>query len=213
MDIEFLKNKINEHISDSVNLHSILYDSISNGPGKRMVIWFQGCPFACAGCFNPETWNYRCKDVKSTDDLIDIINNYNGDGITFSGGEPFIHSNAMLKILKGIKDFPKGVISFTGFEQEEYSRIPIIQECMKMIDVCIIGRYNDSKKQNKNIAGSSNQKFVFTSERNKNGSIVSLDDMRVNQSTEFYFTDDIVEVTGFPKINKKLMKELGLTLK
>ena len=213
MDIDFLKSKIDEHKEESVNLHSILYDSVANGPGKRIVVWFQGCPFACAGCFNPDTWNYKQNSVKTTYELIEIINEYDGDGVTFSGGEPFIHSNSLLKILKNIKDFSKGVISFTGFEQEEYLQIPIIQECIKMIDVCIVGRYEDTQKQNKNIAGSSNQQFIFTSERNINGEIISLDDMKVDQSVEFYFGEDMIEITGFPKIDKKLMKRLGLKLK
>ena len=31
---------------------------ISNGPGVRVSVFFQGCPFHCEGCFNPETWDY-----------------------------------------------------------------------------------------------------------------------------------------------------------
>ena len=28
---------------------------ISNGPGIRVSLFVQGCPFHCKGCFNPET--------------------------------------------------------------------------------------------------------------------------------------------------------------
>ena len=31
---------------------------ISNGPGVRVSIFFQGCPFHCKGCFNSETWDF-----------------------------------------------------------------------------------------------------------------------------------------------------------
>ena len=31
---------------------------ISNGPGVRVSIFFQGCHFHCKGCFNPETWDF-----------------------------------------------------------------------------------------------------------------------------------------------------------
>jgi len=41
-----------------LNIHSILNESRANGPGKRFVIWVQGCDIACDGCFNPETHSF-----------------------------------------------------------------------------------------------------------------------------------------------------------
>jgi anaerobic ribonucleoside-triphosphate reductase activating protein len=38
-----------------VNLAGIDYQSLVNGVGIRMVIFFQGCKHHCLGCFNPET--------------------------------------------------------------------------------------------------------------------------------------------------------------
>ena len=29
---------------------------ISNGPGIRVSVFFQGCSFHCKNCFNPDTW-------------------------------------------------------------------------------------------------------------------------------------------------------------
>ena len=31
---------------------------ISNGPGVRVSVFFQGCSFHCKNCFNPETWDF-----------------------------------------------------------------------------------------------------------------------------------------------------------
>ncbi len=31
---------------------------ISNGPGVRVSIFMQGCPFHCKNCFNQETWDF-----------------------------------------------------------------------------------------------------------------------------------------------------------
>jgi anaerobic ribonucleoside-triphosphate reductase activating protein len=31
---------------------------ISNGPGVRVAVFFQGCPFHCPGCFNQDTWDF-----------------------------------------------------------------------------------------------------------------------------------------------------------
>ena len=32
---------------------------ISNGPGVRVSIFFQGCAFHCKNCFNPDTWDFN----------------------------------------------------------------------------------------------------------------------------------------------------------
>ena len=34
-------------------------DSIVDGPGLRIVVWTQGCPHHCKGCFNTEMWDYN----------------------------------------------------------------------------------------------------------------------------------------------------------
>ncbi|MGA0199828.1 MAG: 4Fe-4S cluster-binding domain-containing protein, partial [Prochlorotrichaceae cyanobacterium] len=43
------------------------------GPGKRAVIWVQGCPFACAGCIVPESWDVRSGEVVNIEDLCQWI--------------------------------------------------------------------------------------------------------------------------------------------
>ena len=40
-----------------VRLAGIAHNSLSNGPGTRLVVFFQGCPHRCPGCQNPETWD------------------------------------------------------------------------------------------------------------------------------------------------------------
>ena len=36
-------------------IHATASASRANGPGRRFVVWFQGCTLGCAGCFNPAT--------------------------------------------------------------------------------------------------------------------------------------------------------------
>ncbi|MGD0006352.1 MAG: 4Fe-4S cluster-binding domain-containing protein, partial [Anaerolineaceae bacterium] len=38
-----------------LNLHHFEPLSLVNGPGKRSVVWVQGCTLNCPGCFNPQT--------------------------------------------------------------------------------------------------------------------------------------------------------------
>jgi len=38
-----------------LNLYHYEPLSLVNGPGKRAVVWVQGCTLGCPGCFNPQT--------------------------------------------------------------------------------------------------------------------------------------------------------------
>ena len=42
-------------MTESIRLHHIMEHSTVNGPNNRFVIWTQGCPFHCDGCFNQPT--------------------------------------------------------------------------------------------------------------------------------------------------------------
>ena len=44
-----------------MNISGVIMDSIVDGPGIRMTVFFQGCPHHCIGCQNPETWDYNKK--------------------------------------------------------------------------------------------------------------------------------------------------------
>jgi anaerobic ribonucleoside-triphosphate reductase activating protein len=38
-----------------LRVHSVMEVSRVNGPGRRAVVWLQGCSLHCPGCWNPET--------------------------------------------------------------------------------------------------------------------------------------------------------------
>jgi organic radical activating enzyme len=58
-----------------------------NGPGVRFVLWTQGCSKGCKECYNPETWKFEGKDIL-VDEIFELIDSYNVDGITLTGGDP-----------------------------------------------------------------------------------------------------------------------------
>ena len=44
-------------------VHSVLPRSAVNGPGERVVVWFQGCDLRCPGCWNPSSHAFdRARD-------------------------------------------------------------------------------------------------------------------------------------------------------
>lgn len=75
-------------------IHSFESFSAVDGPGIRVVVFFQGCFLRCIYCHNPDTWESGCGKEISAVDLIKKIEEYRGyiknGGITFSGGEPLL---------------------------------------------------------------------------------------------------------------------------
>ena len=136
------------------------------GPGERFVIWTNGCPRKCPGCVserlqvaNPNTE----EDVESYFQNIDL-SLY--DGITISGGDPFMDYEELLVALKyfksrGVKD----ILVYTGYTLEEINENERMKECLKYIDVLIDGPYIESQNDNKhNLRGSNNQRIIFLNE-------------------------------------------------
>jgi len=38
-----------------MRIHKLIAPSTVNGPGKRAVVWLQGCDLGCLGCWNPKS--------------------------------------------------------------------------------------------------------------------------------------------------------------
>ena len=71
-----------------INIHR--YEVVENehlyGPGKRLLLFTQGCSLRCKGCTNQHLWEFG-KGIDVT--IEEILNQCNDlDGITLHGGEP-----------------------------------------------------------------------------------------------------------------------------
>lgn len=75
-------------------IHSIESFGASDGPGVRMVVFFQGCSLRCQYCHNPDTWSLAGGEQLSVEDILSRFNEnrafYQDGGITASGGEPLL---------------------------------------------------------------------------------------------------------------------------
>ena len=46
----------------------------TEGPYKRLCIWFQGCDIHCKGCCNPDYQAFTVRNLMTLDELIAVIN-------------------------------------------------------------------------------------------------------------------------------------------
>lgn len=138
---------------------------ISNGPGVRVSLFVQGCPFHCKNCFNSETWNpeggkpFTEAELKL---LMDLCAPEYIDGLSILGGEP-LWKDASLEMTTAVaKEFKtrypkKSLWLWTGFKWEQVKDLPI----MKYVDVVVDGQFIEGcADPTLKWRGSSNQRII-----------------------------------------------------
>lgn len=87
-----------------IRLFGTINDSIVDGPGLRFVVFTQGCLHHCVGCHNPQSHDLNGGYWQDNQELIKMIDcNPLLDGITISGGEPFLQPLPLIELLQEIK--------------------------------------------------------------------------------------------------------------
>ena len=92
-----------------INVHS--YESMGtfDGPGLRLVVFLQGCPFRCLYCANPDTISLQGGVPTVTDEILSMAIDQKPffgrrGGITFSGGEPTLQAAELLPLFRRLKE-------------------------------------------------------------------------------------------------------------
>ena len=146
-----------------LRIADIVNDSIVDGPGLRLTVFTQGCVHNCKNCHNLSTHDLNGGKIVDTDFIINkFFENPLLDGITFSGGEPFLQPKPLSVIAKAIKEKGFNVIAYTGYtweklieEKEKYI------DLLKYTDIVIDGPFvDDLKSYDLHFRGSSNQRSI-----------------------------------------------------
>jgi anaerobic ribonucleoside-triphosphate reductase activating protein len=190
-----------------INIHSVINSSRVNGPGDRFVIWTQGCRKGCKNCYNPETWSHYKNNLILVDEIFEDLKNSSATGVTISGGDPFEQPEELFYLLTKIKqlDLSDGVIVFTGFTIDEIRVREELRKSLDYIDVLIDGLYIEEKRISSGLAGSSNQEFYFLTDK------ISRDKIVIDQEVEIHSLGELIQITGFPLIDKINMKLKGIS--
>lgn len=155
---------------DTFRIHNVAYRTKVLGPGERTAIWFQGCNRRCKGCMSESSRPLNGGKLASISKLCDVIFSQTGiEGVTISGGEPFLQPEALYSLLERIRNNSSlGVIVYTGFTFEQLKDLGnswVNKILNGYVDLLIDGEYVDELNDGKSLKGSSNQRILFLTDR------------------------------------------------
>lgn len=188
-----------------LNIARTLSRSSANGPGERFVVWVQGCPLACAGCWNPDTWSFTKRDLRLVDDLCaEILATKGIEGVTFSGGEPFMQARTLATLGKAVQAAGLSVFVFTGYSLDELTQ-DAHRELLQVTDILVDGRYVEAfSAGGLPWRGSSNQRVHFLTDRYNRNAMEDAPEAEV-----LIDPDGAMTLTGFPRVRGMQMGSVG----
>lgn len=151
-------------------------DSIVDGPGLRFTVFAQGCNHHCPGCHNPETHDPAGGQEVSLDELTSMLtNNPRTEGLTLSGGEPFLQAKDCAHLAETAHRLGLNVWTFTGYRYET-----ILQEnredwnaLLSQTDVLVDGPYLEQERSLLLLfRGSRNQRLIDVPKSESLGRVV-----------------------------------------
>jgi anaerobic ribonucleoside-triphosphate reductase activating protein len=151
----------------TINIHSIVSVSATNGPGSRTVVWVQGCVFRCQGCFNEELIPFVGKKQMEIDAIMKKIPTHEVEGVTISGGEPFCQAEGLALFAEEVKKAGLSLMVYTGFLYKDLlaSPDPATNRFLSHIDVLVDGPYIRDVPSRNVWSGSGNQCVLFLTKR------------------------------------------------
>ena len=124
-----------------ISLSGITGDSIVDGPGLRLTIFTQGCLHHCPGCHNPQTHDPEGGSWADTEDILAAAaENPLLDGITLSGGDPFLQPVPCLVLAESAHKIGLNVWTYTGYtweallEENDTEKLALLKETDVLVD-------------------------------------------------------------------------------
>ena len=164
-----------------MRIADVIQDSIVDGPGFRFVVFTQGCHHNCPGCHNPGTHDENGGREMAVEEIIrEMRRNPLTDGVTLSGGEPFLQPGPCADIAEAARADGLNVWAYSGwtFEQllERGREDAATARLLRLLDVLVDGPFVLEKKSMEvKWRGSTNQRLIDVPKSLAAGEAVTLD--------------------------------------
>lgn len=181
----------------NLRLHAFEPASRANGPGLRAVVWVQGCTLNCPGCFNPATHDRAGGNAEEVGQLAERIAALPAiEGLTLSGGEPFQQPEALLELLRLVRNKSRlSTMIFSGYTLERIRSTPLGPAILDQTDLLIAGPYDHLQPSSAALLGSANQRIHLLSGRYRLSDLAS-----VARSEVILHRDGSLTITGIAPV-------------
>ena len=151
-----------------ISVLDIVEDTMVDGPGFRTSVYCAGCPNACPGCHNPQSWDIRNGTMMSTTDIMRVI--------TADPFDPMFQAEGFTELARAIRrETHKTIWCFTGFTFEYLVRQKAQRALLELLDVLVDGPFVKSLRDESLIfRGSSNQRLIDVQASLRSGKVVHL---------------------------------------
>lgn len=145
-----------------ISIIKIVEDTTVDGPGFRTAVYAAGCPNACPGCHNPQSWNIEAGRPTPVEDIFNVIRDDEFADVTFSGGDPMFQPQGFARLARMVKqNTDKNIWCYTGYTYEHILQNPKQRELLQWVDVLVDGPYIESKRDpDLMFRGSTNQRII-----------------------------------------------------
>ena len=157
-----------------ISVLDIVEDTMVDGPGFRTSIYCAGCPNACPGCHNPQSWDINNGHMMTTDEIMAVIKADPFANVTFSGGDPMFQAEGFAELAEAIrKETDKTIWCWSGFTFEYLLHKPAQRRLLELVDVLVDGPYIEKLRDTDLVfRGSSNQRIIDVKASLEKGEVV-----------------------------------------
>ena len=146
-----------------IKVHS--YESMGtyDGPGLRLVVFLQGCPFRCLYCANPDTITFDGGNPTEIENIVKMAVSQKPffgrrGGVTFSGGEPTSQAKELLPLVDRLHE--EGINVCIDTNGGVWN--PAVEELFNKIDLALLDVKQINPERHESLTGRSNSQTIAT---------------------------------------------------
>jgi anaerobic ribonucleoside-triphosphate reductase activating protein len=161
-----------------MRIADIVQDSIVDGPGMRLVVFTQGCNKRCPNCHNPGTHDPEGGREMPVEEIAELMRkNPLTDGLTLSGGEPFLQAGECARLARMTHEMGLNVWCYSGNTYEELLEASKTDSdydaLLRETDVLVDGRFvQELRSLSLKWRGSTNQRVIDVKKSMETGTLV-----------------------------------------